>query len=743
MAGKILEFVFPRSYLVDYVEGRVPNNGKIKGLFNGRICDKTIACDSLTQRMLLITSNISTVEFSFGKNPWEIDMPLPDQLLYLRLNELEVVSNCSEAHKDFLKLSVTLCKDHPYFTSIRVQCVLSLQKNPNNVKHICYLEVTSPNSTAIINGEVKTGKDGMWYIGKKLVPTEKDVKLGYGEYYVFNVEEVKGPFMFTGVGIDSYAGFVFQIARIDDAKKGKLLIDECFYESDSRLTAADFTHCNYFESGRKDQTGYKESGHSTHIVRNFFREIAMEDKQVAILLQKLNHFYPEFTTNPVSKVLPSMLDILERCFADNQISLIQSVIRVNHIKSDEEMINPPVRQIWSTFSASISLVKQFVLQRPNLNMLECAILSDDKWDKLSAFGVALSQCFIAYILASHVLNPETEEYADSVQCDIISIINDVFHHPSDICDCILKCYWRVDFSFMMTLIAVVISTMKVYKQAQDQYKFYVIFKKLIKRNPSLCNVVLLFLDCFVNVILSFLTVILTFFLISSADEATDLVLNCLAITFIVELDEDLNHRDPVEVNDLVIQSFKKYLINDMMDESDDISQHHNGCIIQKDNSSFQIFKENAMNLLLFDFKTLESTQCHKKVVDYKNLLKQLKSADYSSDSKSLNERKEILGIVQSYINDRRRFLPILNDKFKGDPDPGKPKYLVLRFNNHVTINVREKLVVDFEVVEGMLKHPNGTTYQKSERIVQNLITICAHWLKVCYIPSVSGNFPLQ
>jgi hypothetical protein len=41
------------------------------------------------------------------------------------------------------------------------------------------------------------------------------------------------------------------------------------------------------------------------------------------------------------------------------------------------------------------------------------------------------------------------------------------------------------------------------------------------------------------------------------------VLNCLAITFIVELDEDLNHRDPIEVNDLVIQSLKKYLINSL------------------------------------------------------------------------------------------------------------------------------------------------------------------------------------
>jgi len=420
-----------------------------------------------------------------------------------------------------------------------VQCVLSLQKNPSNVKHICYLEVKAPNSTATLtrNGvHIPFIKDGVWSIGEKLHPTKKDAKIGEGGYYVFDVEEVKDPLVFTGVGVDSYAGFFFQIARIENENHVDCLIDECFY-GEPRLTAADVTHCNYFESGRKDQTGYKESGHSTHIVRNLFREIAMEDKQVAILLQKLNHFYPVFTTNPVSKVLPFMLDILERCFEDNQISLIQSVIRVSHIKSDEEMINPPVRQIWSTFTETISSVKQFVLLRPNLNMIECAILSDKMHGKVSSILVAISQCLIAYILASHVLFPQSDDYnADSQQCDITSIYNDVKRHHSDMWGCVLKCYWRVNFSLMMTVIAVVISYMKVYKQIQDQYRFHIIFKKLIKENSSGMNIVLLLLDCFVNVILSFLTVFLTFFLISSSDEATDLVLNCLAITFIVELD---------------------------------------------------------------------------------------------------------------------------------------------------------------------------------------------------------------
>ena len=64
-------------------------------------------------------------------------------------------------------------------------------------------------------------------------------------------------------------------------------------------------------------------------------------------------------------------------------------------------------------------------------------------------------------------------------------------------------------------------------------------------------------------------VVFTFVLISSSDEATDLVLNCPAFTFIVELDDDLNHRDEEEIKDLVKQSVVTNLIRDVMRESQD------------------------------------------------------------------------------------------------------------------------------------------------------------------------------
>jgi len=61
MKAKICELLFPRSYLVDSVEERPPYNGK-KG-------NKTIAADSITQRIMLISANSLTYNFEFDKNP--------------------------------------------------------------------------------------------------------------------------------------------------------------------------------------------------------------------------------------------------------------------------------------------------------------------------------------------------------------------------------------------------------------------------------------------------------------------------------------------------------------------------------------------------------------------------------------------------------------------------------------------------------------------------------------------------
>jgi len=196
----------------------------------------------------------------------------------------------------------------------------------------------------------------------------------------------------------------------------------------------------------------------------------------------------------------------------------------------------------------------------------------------------------------------------------------------------------------------------------------------------------------------------------------------------------LNDRDPVEVNDLVIQSFKNYLIKDMMRESDDISQQHDGGGIENmSKNRLQTIEENILNFLLFDdFMSSESAVVRDKSnnVDYEYLSDQLDSADYISDSLFSNKKEEVIEIVRSYITGSRRFLPILNNCFHRDPDPGKAKFLVLRFKNDVTIKVREKLVVDEKMLR---KRDVGVLTQQSEHIKESTATYFVNSLKVSFL----------
>eukprot|EP01036_Dinobryon_divergens_P027444 gene27444-36220_t len=470
-----------------------------------------------------------------------------------------------------------------------------------------------------------------------MLPTS-ETKIGNTKVHVFEVEKVEGPLVFTGVGIDKYAGFVFQIARMDlkySRSKSNMWIEECFIKKEliPRLIPADITNYKYFESRKRHHTGYPVEKQSLLVrkqdffVRNSFQELAVENANIAILFQQLNYFYFEGTTRSVSRILPSMIDLLENFFFNfnNQLGLLQSVIRINHLEAEQySSINLPVRQFWTTFADTMLMVQQFKSKRPNLNMIECAILSDSWWDK---WGYSST-------------------WYDG---------------------CLKKCFWRVDIStVVMTIIAFIMVLLKAEKQQDDLRKFHSVFEKLIVEKGHYFDPVL-YLDQ----------------LLFSSDEVKDQVLNCVALTFIVELDDDLNKRDTVEIDDLVIDTFKKLLRN----KCQQLDEEHHG----------------TSKTFTFD----------------KNLIQnQLVSADYSTDSKSLKANSEVLSIVQSYI-DKGRLLPAVNSIF-GDPHYGKRKYLVLQFEGNMVISVTEHLIVDFSVIEKMLKTKNGNYQPEASQVAPSL-----------------------
>eukprot|EP01036_Dinobryon_divergens_P029664 gene29664-38791_t len=765
---KVRERLFPTNYLVDEVEERKPYNGKNTKLFKDTgFLFKTIANKSITKRMFLITANVKELEFTFSDNPFD-DFKGELQLGFQQLTQVklgndnvfnESIAEKKEVSAAEVKVSNTegntgvaevkvsnesdakntegnepTCKaEHTIFDTFEIQCVLSLQPDSRNVKHICYLKLTAKGQKDIELGKPLDGG---------LVEKNTNGTIEY-LYFAFPVETLQGPLVLTGIGIDEYCGFVFQVAHLLTSKTAKLsdreLLNECFYStSGSRLCPAGIKDYSFFESNKKDQSGYPDMAmnHSSHIVRNLFREIAVEDDLPMILFQQLNYLYPEITLEPKNKVLPSMLHILEKCFAEGNIGLIQSVIRIDHIKCDEDnvFITPHVRKIWSEFAKKIRIVKQYVLERPALNMIECAILSESWRDK----------------------------------------------------------WWAVlvDFSVVMSFVAVFLTGTKMSKQIEDQRKFTAIFTDSISLSQEWKwpNWILHYIDFLVNVVLSVITVLVTFLLISGSEKVVDLVVNCLAITFIVELDEDMNHRDPVEINDLVLDWIRKQLLLVEVQQSKKVESSLADQIREKIRRNFQdlvkwIWDQLSIHfvkplqevadkirekirrnfqdlvkwiwdqLLLHFVKPLQEVadkirekilrhvvvayvvkQSQKvagpirekgsKLVDWilspekaKGLADLLVSADYvslfgkkSKEQENLPTEEEILTIVQKYINEGNQ-LPVLNRTFRGDPYPGKPKFLVLTFQDgkkKTSFRVREKLAVDFSEIEILLKSKNGS-----------------------------------
>jgi hypothetical protein len=185
-----------------------------------------------------------------------------------------------------------------------------------------------------------------------------------------------------------------------------MFLERLFYDKKKpRLTAADITHYRFFESS--NQSGYQHTNElpysSSTILHSMkpiveYREVAVQDKDAVFLFQKLN-YYCLNGNNPVPNIISSMLDVLERCFVDGNMGLIQSVIRLRRMVTFQ---SNSVHQLWLTFAEEIAVIKQFILERPSLNMIECAILSDNWSDKVTAILVAVLQIFIALLLTWYV-----------------------------------------------------------------------------------------------------------------------------------------------------------------------------------------------------------------------------------------------------------------------------------------------------------------------------------------------------
>ena len=647
------EFLFPVSYLVDKVVERERDaTANCSRNFYGVKNDQLVSPNTMVQRMMLITAKALKFEFGFAKN-LGIDKDFKHLASFKLINESEVVSNIEPgALTD--KLEVELDPAFPYFNSIRIQCLISKRRNQ---RHICYIEVSATNAKArhievsatdseakVSTTEWSTGSK--WSIGKELKQFE-DLA---GKVCVYTPEIIHGPLVFTGVGVDLFAGFLFQISSLVEKpspsslrRKTSMWLEETFYDEKARLSSAGITDYMFFESPKGDQTGYREMFQLGGAVRKEFRELAVEDKEAPILFQRLNRSYLELTSNPISIVLPSMIQLLEKSLAESKIGLIQSVIRINHMEA--KYTNYTVRKIWSTFTKSITLVKKFVLLRSELNVFECAILLDCFWKKIIALSVAAAQILSYAALASYIYYDQcTEDSAGAAR----------YH-----------CFGRVKMAIPISLLSTFLTFLKVRYQTTRQFKFETIFKDIIK--PSSLNYILLLVDFISNVLMGFFSMVLCFVLICRSDNVLDVVLNALAVASISELDEELGSVLD-DGGNLVEEFFKAHLKESMAAVSREIDR---------------------------------DLAASGRMLDSSFLLGMLVRANYSPNQYADGE--DVTDRVRVFIeNGGNRFM-VTDDNLGSQRAQERTEYLVLHFKYGISFSLKEQTVVYFSEIEHILK----------------------------------------
>lgn len=649
------EFLFPTSFLLDEVKEYNPYCGTKKLPMMNRIIDVDVTDNAITNRMFVLSSSPRVIKFRFS---YVEEMPRYKTLQSFKIDGEEELMNKRGEESNSDTLEVSLDPQYPHFDTFTMQCCAT----PEHYKrYINYLEISAKRATVKFNGKPVIPRDGTFYsIGEKIATSKSFDKTK--TLYVHKTECVTGPVMISGIGMSNFpGGFLFQLcALIKKSNQRELTDDDTFeffrsessYTEKVSLVPAGITNYNYFESNKPTQRGYTTSDYvNLDSIRNHFREIAVEDKEPMLLFQKLPSFR-DWTPNPISRVLPTMVMLLDQSFSNSRLA--QSVIRITHIESDK--LNLKELSIWQVFAESVVIAKKFILERPSFNTIQCAALDDDfQWGKVFAMFIAASQVVITYVLVCYIL------FYQCGNTPITHVLGAKF------------CLWQSDYSMLMSFIATVLTILKVHTQMEDTWKFRRVFSAIIKKeNVFGLNNILFELDRVINVGLAVIIIPATFFFIAQAGTVSDLVMNVVAITFVVELDEELNFRDQIEILDLVRDVCKSNLISHMEVLSSKIDS------IDGRYASFG-----------------------------REFIKQrLTSASYSSNDEPKDVKDLIIKMVDNVNGDS--FFVVNNATMEtGIAADSCPRKLYLVFSQAETFSINEGETVYFRVLEDLVKSSGG------------------------------------
>ena len=632
-----------------------------------------IAPRAIIDRMYLITAASPVLEFKFSRIYDDNFMSLSSFKLIdedQRVDEVANRSIGSDGLSHTLKISFN-DMNNPFFDEVRMQCVYLKRDDGLYKKSICYLELISTYATAQLDG---CGlKDQRWKLGTELIGDDlTSFKAKYQKHEVLKTETVYGPLMITGVGIDRYpGGFLFQISTFNTIQvratreQLKSFADENTYEENARLQPA----------SKSDYTPLMPPYPSDDVdlPRNF-QELAIEDEESYLLFKKLDDF-SRHTPNPISRVLPDMIMMVDRCLTEGRITLAQAIIRMNHMTfKDPSGTN---KRIWATFKSTMSTVKQFIIKKPTLNMIECEIIGGTSLGKLVAILMACAQIFLIVILVIYVVFHQCNNSAIYKSC----------------------CFWKNGYAIPMSIMSFFFSIWIASSHIEDKLKFDDVFTRMIRDKKMHCmyyliNELLLFLDFISNKILPYVCSFVAFVLLGNSSELLDMVLNLLAITYIVELDQQLNPFDIEGINDLVRKYFKDHLKKKMDELSIELDREWN-----KDRN---LFKDDLIKVK-YDSEDLTTILIEKVITDNYHIF-EVKSDDNDDLKEDLKEDKN-----NDTIQDKNNDANIVND----DIMMSNPQKLILTFKNNLSVEVLKKRL-DVRVIAKILNKYKPTGEQGND-----------------------------
>jgi len=527
---RVKEFLFPRNHFISEKE-KVAKPGVTQ--------DNTkFSAETCLQKFFLFTENVNDFEFFYSTSEergygWVVAGIFglgPKNRLFISgpATSLDILDEQNLFKRLFLN------ENQPYFTKITVQTSIFDAFHYDGLlwRGINYLKLESGVNNVLELGEIHAVGRG------------ENAHVLYSE-----CDEVEGKLIINGVGTDKYNLACFQVVDLSG----------CVTVPVETQALSEMCHGTSI-------LGVKPC--ATKLSRmEKYRAIAVEDLEVLATFHELAyHANDIWVTDTTYSMLPQFLSILSKSMESPMV--IQSVLRIAHVlfgrleelqtesSGASHSTSPPesskqtrhfkemdfqivleippsnvknVALIWGALTKTVVFVKQISDRRVllKLNLLQCAILKHDLKFTAGALLVGLCQISLTGIL--------------------------FFYAWSN-----LHLFWEFPPAAPFSFVSFVLVSLTVANDVLGTWNFISTFqpeKSFHKRDW-----VLLCVDFFVNIICACCLALLTFILIGTSDDFLDIVLNSVALVFVVQLDDTINPLDNIHVDDLV----REFLITQLL-----------------------------------------------------------------------------------------------------------------------------------------------------------------------------------